>query len=179
VSGGFGRSDTFFVGLNVNWVVDCFGLINKSRAAWETFEAARANLATSELNAIADVVNNYVSFKESVWLYDKATAQSKAAAKAITLTSSTEDKNYLDAINAQKDLFTARTLQAQGAIGVYMSAYGLANSVGIALRILEMDHNLNVPAVNYVNQKSAIGVDQLAPIPIHDYPPQAKPAKSN
>lgn len=67
---GFGRTGSFGVAIMLSWsIFDGFNLVNTYKAAQETTEAARANMATTELNAISDLVANIVNYKNSQYLY--------------------------------------------------------------------------------------------------------------
>ena len=66
----FGHSDSLVGLFEVSVpVFDGFGLINKARAARKTAEAARADLANSEIAAIADVATNLRAYDWAVQQY--------------------------------------------------------------------------------------------------------------
>jgi outer membrane protein TolC len=152
-TGGFGRIDTFFASVNVSFTLfDGFNLINKYNAANQSLWVSNASLATTELGIISDVVTSIVNYNYSVDLYFKASDASGAAATALETTqkAGTNASSYLDAINAQTALFTARVLEAQAAVNVLASAYLLCNSTGTALDLLNIP-KMHIPTIRDLN----------------------------
>jgi outer membrane protein TolC len=158
----FGRSDSLSALFEVNIpVFDGFTLISKARAARKTAEAARADLANSELAAIADVATTFWAYDWAVKQYASAERLEEKSCEAyyktegeyqkalddyqseVQKTDSSSDKldklrkELVGKLNsyqkAQPDYDSARAQLSKSKLGVFTTSFQLANATGILI----------------------------------------------
>jgi outer membrane protein len=170
-----GRSDSLSGGLTVTVpVFDGFTLVNKARAARRAAAAAKADLANSELGAIAEVAANLEAYNSAREQYKIAGSLQENARNAFRIAGEKYNEGYEKAkqvfrvgqpaeksvardkmitelnnfLNAQTARDTAETKLSQAKQNVFTSSFQLVNSVGALLPIVFVKKE--VPSVLYI-----------------------------
>ncbi len=131
---GSGHDDGASVNLTFGFgLFDGGGRDYQVKAARHAAEAAKADLATSELGVISDVVSNFIAFKTSAKQVDAAQALLEASQKSydsIQISYRSGLKNLIDLLTAQSNLALAQSTLSQARSGLFTSSANLANATG-------------------------------------------------
>ena len=110
--------------------------VNQARYARREADAAKADLANTELTVISDVVTNFVAFKTALEEYKAGEALVESSQKSFDSTSISYKaglSDILDLLTAQSNLASAQATLAQSRTGLFTASAQLANSTGALL----------------------------------------------
>ena len=150
-----GHTDNFagsFV-LSVD-LFDGFLKWNKAREAKATAEAARQELAASEISAIAEVWNNYYNYKTSLKQLEAGRELVAASQKAFDSTSISFKvglSSIVDLLTAQNNLSSANLTFITARTSLFLASVNLAYSTG-ALAPPEKNEQPVISALNKVDE---------------------------
>ncbi|MDD2706459.1 MAG: TolC family protein [Verrucomicrobiae bacterium] len=112
---------------------DGFSKLNTARSARADVESAKADLAQSELQAIADVVTNYNNVQTAIRKVTSSQVALEASQVSYDSTSVSYKaglKTLVDLITAQNNLATSRSQNIQARDGLFQAAVQLTKSTG-------------------------------------------------
>ncbi len=131
---GSGHDDGASVNLTFGFgLFDGGGRDYQLKAARHAAEAAKADLAASELGVISDVVSNFVAFKTSAKQVDAAQALLDASQKgydSVRISYRGGLKSIIDLLTAQSNLALAESTLSQARSGLFLASANLANATG-------------------------------------------------
>ncbi|HSI85576.1 MAG TPA: TolC family protein [Candidatus Methylacidiphilales bacterium] len=125
----------------LSFSVDVFdGGLKRARAesAKQQAESLRAQVADTELGAMADVATSYASFKSSVKKYRAAQGLETASAASLDATRESYKaglKNIIDVLTAERNLAAARSSVSSSRTELFTEAIRLATATGTFLPI--------------------------------------------
>ena len=115
---------------------DGFNKVNKARLARRQADAAQADLATAELNAVSDVVSRFVAYRSALEQYAAAEALVVSSQKSFDSASVSYKaglSSILDLLTAQQTLASSKVTRAQSRAALFTTSSQLSAATGTLL----------------------------------------------